>query len=793
MKKLLWAGLLFVPVTVAAGPGARIAPAWLTEGVLYRYQAPDGARADRLAALKDLGVTAVVTGPSRLAGEDLAAYCREAHRLGLKVIAPYDGDRATPGPDGYRVKGADGRSPDHWDRARRQLDAERPNLALVADNSNLRNQFVAFDAEYSPPWPATVRAVKRGEKPLGELARMWAFMKGNRPDGARIVRFATQPDDPVELAFAFALDGVPAVDAGAEARNGELVRALCRLRTRTPALNRGSLAWLETDRPASVCAFVRQGADGSRLVCAFHFAADKVAAKVKTPGALAADAVLARGVSAVSSDGAYVFDGPGFDFRWIPSSLAAQDAVEARRRPSADETVPVNPKYGNVAGKTVRPAPDFLRTSVLYQLFLRPFTTDGTFAAAEEMLPHLKETGVDVIYLCPFFEADDDMRQEFWSSRQRGSMLGNPRNPYRIKDYFAVDPEYGSPEDAERFVAAAHALGMKVLFDLVYFHCGPNAVFLKEHPDWIRTNPDGTPKLGQWKFPELDFDSLDLREYLFANMTYLLSRFKADGFRWDVGDMLPLAFREEAHRRCAAVKPDVVMLCEGDSVVDQQAAFDLNYAFPLQRILGGLLAGSTNANAVASVYQDCARRYPRGYRWMHCFENHDISNIAPGGSRYEVRCGPRACEAMLATVFLLDGVPMIYNGQEIADNAPHNIWSNRFFGNQHVNWRRALTERGRRRHALVKRLASLRHAHPDLFDASVDFLTTAHPKEVYAFRRSLPDGTAFVTFVNASKTTVREQPPAGFETVLSAIDARLEADGTLVLPEWGWIVAVKGK
>lgn len=733
---------LAATVTVAAFAAvpARVAPAWLTEGVVYRYQAKDGAKADALAALKDLGVTVVVTGPSGLKGEALASYCAAAHALGLKVIAPYEGDVETAGPDGYRVKSAESRSPEHWERIRRKFDAERPGLVLVADSSNLRNQFVAFDAEYCPPWPATVKAVKSGRKPLAELARMWTFMRGNRPSGARIVRFATAPDDPVELALAFALDGIPAVDAGQERKSAPLIRALARLRTATPALNRGDLEWLETDRPDSVCALVRRAADGSQLVCAFNFGNGAATVRVKAPGALADRAEVSSGILSVSPSGDYAFSGRGFDFRWIPSSCAARTAAEGRRRPAPDEKVPAEPKYADIPGKTVKPAPDYLRSAVMYQLFLRPFTAGGTFESAAEMLPHLKETGVDVLYLCPFAQADDDMRTEYWSSRQKGSMLGNPCNPYRIKDYFAVDPEYGTPGDAERFVAAAHALGMKVMFDLVYFHCGPNAVFLKDHPDWVRTNPDGTWKLGQWKFPEMNLDLPEVREYLFANMGYLLTRFGADGFRCDVGDMLPLSYREEAHRRCAAVKSDVVMLCEGSDPRDQFAAFDLNYGFPLQSAILALLAGKTNATVMAQTYADCAKRYPKGYRWMRCFENHDISNIAPGGARFEVSLGGRLCESMLATIFLLDGIPMVYNGQEIADDAPHNIWSNRFYGNQHVNWGRALTDAGRRRLELVRRLTAFRHAHPALFDAPVVWLGTGLPETVYAFRRVLPEG-----------------------------------------------------
>ena len=115
----------------------------------------------------------------------------------------------------------------------------------------------------------------------------------------------------------------------------------------------------------------------------------------------------------------------------------------------------------------VRKAPEFFANSVVYQLFLRPFTTEGTLKGAEKMLPHLAELGVDIVYLTPVVEADDDGNQDFWSPRQKACGLGNPKNPYRMKDYFQIDPEYGTDEDLEKFVKAAHELGLRVLLDLV--------------------------------------------------------------------------------------------------------------------------------------------------------------------------------------------------------------------------------------------------------------------------------------------------------------------------------------
>ena len=167
-----------------------------------------------------------------------------------------------------------------------------------------------------------------------------------------------------------------------------------------------------------------------------------------------------------------------------------------------------------------RKSPEWLRKGIIYQLFLRAFTPEGTIKAATKKLPKLKELGINIVYLSPVCLQDDDMHQGFWSERQVKSGENNPRNPYRVKDFYRVDPEYGTDADLKDFVEKCHSLEIRVFLDVVYFHCGPTAVFIEDHPDFVKHNPDGSVHIGQWNFPLLDFDNEKLREYLYDNMLY---------------------------------------------------------------------------------------------------------------------------------------------------------------------------------------------------------------------------------------------------------------------------------
>ena len=134
--------------------------------------------------------------------------------------------------------------------------------------------------------------------------------------------------------------------------------------------------------------------------------------------------------------------------------------------------------------KTARISPDYLQNGVIYQLFLRVCTPEGTLRSAMKLLPHIASLGATIVYLCPIAEADDDPDPRYWSERQRKAGTNNPKNPYRIKDFFAVDPEYGTRDDLQAFIREAHRCGLRVMLDLVFYHCGPKAVHLAAHPEY---------------------------------------------------------------------------------------------------------------------------------------------------------------------------------------------------------------------------------------------------------------------------------------------------------------------
>lgn len=446
----------------------------------------------------------------------------------------------------------------------------------------------------------------------------------------------------------------------------------------------------------------------------------------------------------------------------------------------------------------MRPTPEYLKSAVVYQMVLRNFTRDGTFKAATEMLEHVRSTGIDVVYLTPFVEMDRDMDKSGWSIRQKKSGFVTPKNPYRISNYDKIDPEYGGDADFKAFNDKAHALGMKVYMDLVYLHCGPNNVMKDMFPDAFQKNADGSVRTTRWHFPYVNFASKDVRKYLIDSMLHWIS-LGCDGFRCDVGDAVPIDFWVEAVTACQKVKPELVMINEGTKVEWLEKAFDACYAWPwsfsIRNFLTPSLHGQVTAkNKTLDQKMPGVRAYeakiPRD-ALMFCFmDNHDTA-ADDWENRFD-RVNPvEAGNAAFVLTFLRRGLPLVFNGNEIADNS-----LNTFFApvedpgraRKTIDWARALQPAGQKRLALIRTLAKLRHENKVFSEGSHDWVTEGEKEGAIAFVRRLGDKAVFVT-ANLTKGDVKFKTGVkGGGNVLLSERGELAADGTCRLGPYGYVV-----
>ncbi len=373
--------------------------------------------------------------------------------------------------------------------------------------------------------------------------------------------------------------------------------------------------------------------------------------------------------------------------------------------------------------------PDWAKDAVLYQINTRQFTPEGTFAAAEQQLPRLKQLGVDILWLMPIHPIGEANRK------------GSLGSPYSVKDYLAVNPEFGTLEDLKSFVDAAHAQDMHVILDWVANHTAWDNPLVAQHPDWYEHDWKGdfhpTPWTDWADIIDLDYSQPGLREYMTGAMKYWVEEAGIDGYRCDVAGFVPLDFWNKVRRELDAIKP-VFMLAEWDTADLHQNAFDASYFWDWKDAARDIAQGKSDASRMTGLMQHHLGAWPRdGYRMLYT-ENHD-QNAWEGTPR---EFYGDALPTFMALQFVMDGMPVIHNGQEAGNE--HRL---AFFEKDPIVWKDSPNT------DLIRNLIRLKKDNPALWNGAAGGsyipVVTDKPSQVVSFARE-KDGNAIVALFNLS-------------------------------------------
>ena len=394
-----------------------------------------------------------------------------------------------------------------------------------------------------------------------------------------------------------------------------------------------------------------------------------------------------------------------------------------------------------------------LKNGATYQINPRTFSKEGTIKAVTKELPFLADLGFGIMYLCPIFKEDESL--DNWSERQIKSNTMNPKNPYRMSDYFEIDPEYGTMDDLREFVIECHRLNMKVMLDLVFLHIGPNAPIISEHPDFVQHNEDGSVKCTKWNFPYLNFNNEGLREYLYTNMVYYIGVIGVDGFRCDVGDGVPEDFWAEGRRRIRLIKPEAILLNEGSKAELLGVCFDAMYSFGWHTAIYEIFAGNKDATFLYDRWLNLVERMSirGGGVAMRDIDNHDT--VTDWERRSEILGGHDGMELAEVLTFLIDGMPMVYCGNELADTKRISMFANRFhMGDFEVTDRDDKnSEASLRRQQIIKKLNTLRKESETLARGTTEWIETEKSASIVAFKRIL-NNEVYTVIGNMSRNAV---------------------------------------
>ncbi len=449
----------------------------------------------------------------------------------------------------------------------------------------------------------------------------------------------------------------------------------------------------------------------------------------------------------------------------VVAGLAACSSGPSRR---AGDVHPTPPSF---------PAGQRLDTSrlVVYQVWLNSYARnveDGqessdVFANAAAHLDDVAAMGATAIQLSPV--------QPFGRDTTVGAT-------YSVKDYYAVNPGYSGVRGSDararqqgvaalkRYIDRAHQLGLQVLMDCVYHSTEPDNVLISQHPEFYVHDRKGRIVRNQFGFAELDYDVPAVRSYMIDVTEFWERSVGFDGCRADLATAIPLSFWAMLNNEMKKVKPSWLMIGEVANQLGEYAGtysgpgfrpgetYDKVYAF--DAIYGveymGALRRVVNGTASAALLRR-AWNLPDGmttpapaatvlYRGV---DNHDQRPRAVA-----LAGGNDGMLAAMAVNFTIDGIPFIFNGQEIGDTNPTSLFTQRY-----IDW---TSPRDPEDAQVFENLLMLRRTHPALAHGTTTWLVTSEPTSVVSYLRTgADDRIVVVANLSSRRRTTTVTAPRG--------------------------------
>lgn len=294
---------------------------------------------------------------------------------------------------------------------------------------------------------------------------------------------------------------------------------------------------------------------------------------------------------------------------------------------------------------------DWFDTAIIYEVNVRQFTEEGTFASFSEHLERLKELGVNTLWFMPIYPI---------SELNKKGTLGSY---YSIRDYMNVNSEFGTLDEFKELVNTAHDMGFHVILDWVANHTGWDHTWITEHPEYYAKDENGEiifPLDTDWyDVAQLDYSNPEMRSAMIECMKFWVKEVDIDGFRCDYAQGVPVDFWETARTELDKIKP-VYMVAEDGTSSDSllNSAFDSNYNFELY---DGLKLASSVSNNADKLEYFIDKDLPYGAAKMNFIDNHD-KNTYDG--TLDERFGNASLGALYTVIFTAEGLPLIYSGNE---------------------------------------------------------------------------------------------------------------------------------
>lgn len=418
---------------------------------------------------------------------------------------------------------------------------------------------------------------------------------------------------------------------------------------------------------------------------------------------------------------------------------------------------------------------DWLHNTNVYEVNVRQYTPEGTFNAFMQHLPRLKEMGVEVLWFMPVHPI---------GLQNRKGILGSY---YSIKDFKAINPEFGNLSDFKNLVKKAHELQMKVIIDWVANHTAWDNIWTKTNPEFYKRDSAGNfqPPWDWTDVLQIDHSNENEQNAMIDAMQFWVKECDIDGFRADLAHLTPLPFWEKARKAIEPIKPGLFWLAESEEI-SYHKVFDATYTWEWMHKSEDYFHHKTKREGLDSVLEKYQNEFPRDAFRLFFTTNHDENSW--NGTEYE-KYG-EAAKALAVFSCTWNGIPMIYSGQEIP-----NKKRLKFFEKDNLHWPETPGL-----HEFYKKLLGLHKTNPALKTSSPDVTTTViripELPDIFAFARKNGNNEVFVilNFYKEPKSFNIENDFVSssiYNNVLDGGTFDLKQAKKISLPAYGYLVLEK--
>jgi len=368
---------------------------------------------------------------------------------------------------------------------------------------------------------------------------------------------------------------------------------------------------------------------------------------------------------------------------------------------------------GTISAQKFSP-PEWSYNKAIYEVNIRQYTPEGNIKAFEKHLPKLKELGADILWLMPIHPIGENNRK------------GTLGSYYSVKDYKAVNPEFGTIEEFKSLVKMVHKMGMYVIIDWVANHTAWDNPWITEHPELYTTDSlDNiiTPVRDWTDVADLNYDNKELWVEMIDALKFWVEECDIDGYRCDVAGMVPIEFWIEARSELKKIK-SVFMLAEWDTP-EVHLAFDMTYDWNLHKILNGIAKNEKTVVDLTEHLKKNERDFPINAFRMQFTSNHDENSW--NGTEFE-RLGD-GVETFAVLTCVIPDMPLVYTGQEAGNTKRLS-----FFDKDTVEWKEyELFD-------IYSKLFQLKKNNKSLFNGDrggeMTFLQGSNKENIFAFTRT---------------------------------------------------------